>query len=257
MGQTVNNHKLALAYFGIPRSIGYTLASIEANVLGALPASVQIKKFAVFSREVALAHPETGETTELNPDDATKLTPDYLEQMEPWGHDQQTLFEKIQGFGDAWQNSFYSTKNLIKQLSTLKQVTARLLEEGYSNCLFLRPDLRYLDNMRPIYHHLESGSTTPICVLPKWGSAGGVNDLFSLCIGVKAVSAYGQRFDQVLDYCQSQNKPLHAERLLKFALTKAQVRIKPSGIRALRVRADGSTADQDFRADWLRRLLGN
>jgi hypothetical protein len=249
--------RLAIAYFGIPRSLDYTLGSIESNVISPIPSVIQFKRFGVFSKERLIQHPETGENVVLDPSDAKLLNLDSLEEIEPWEEGHQSVFEAVRPFGDAWQNNHYSTQNLIKQLHTLKTVTLKILSEGYETCVFARPDLQYLDSMAPLYSHLLKKSAAPTCVLPDWGSAGGLNDTFALCIGRTSISSYGCRLDRVIEYCTRSDKPLHAERLLKHALVAGDVKVKRTKVRALRVRATGETAHQDFRPDWLRRMLGN
>lgn len=256
MDQSSPSLRLAIAYFGIPRSLDHTISSIHENVLSAVPSRFAVKRFAAFTREVQIEHPETGEKTMLNPSDALRLGPDSLEELEPWGVEHQKIFEGVAPFGDAWQNDFYSTRNLIKQLFTLKSVTKHVVSQGYEICLFLRPDLKYLDSFEPIFSKMSARGSRPTCVLANWGAAGGVNDLFGLCIGKSAITAYGNRLDQAISYCKTQSKPLHSERLLRFSLIKHQIAIKSTRVRALRIRANGACADQDFRADWLRRLMG-
>ncbi|MDG1459226.1 MAG: hypothetical protein P8Q92_15360 [Pseudoprimorskyibacter sp.] len=76
---------------------------------------------------------------------------------------------------------------------------------------------------------------------------GGVNDRFAVCRGADALTGYGDRLTSALSYCQRSCQPLHAERLLRFSLEEAGVRIGRLDVRSSRVRAGGRIETEDFR----------
>lgn len=211
-----------------------------------------------FFKESLVRHPETGEALALDPTEAQLLEPDHLLEIPSFNDELEELLGAVKPFGDAWQNDFYSTKNLIKQLATLDLATQHVLKHHFNACLFLRPDLTYLDDFGPLLNRglRHANIERPTVFLPNWGAAGGKNDLFALCVGTSAIEAYGRRIRVAKLYCETLTRPLHAERLLAFSLRSAKITIKSVGLRAVRTRADGQTASQDFSPDWVRRLIG-
>lgn len=219
---------------------------------------MQSTVFCSFFKESFIHHPETREVLALDPTEAQLLEPDHLLEIPSFNDELEELLGTVKPFGDAWQNDFYSTKNLIKQLATLELATQQVLKHRFNACLFLRPDLTYLDEFGPLLNRVIQYTNVghPTVFLPNWGAAGGKNDLFALCVGSPAIEAYGRRLKDAKLYCETLKRPLHAERLLAFSLRSAKITIKSVGLRAVRTRADGQTAPQDFSPDWVRRLIG-
>jgi hypothetical protein len=173
----------------------------------------------------------------------------------PEGIPEQYGFAEIMTRGDFWQDEFRSLRNLLLQLHSLRQVTLQLERVAPDIVIFARPDLRYHnsfgDGMKTMLA-LEKNKT--IC-LPFWQWAGGYNDRFAIC-GKDVFSIYGRRIEQIAAYLEAYPKrPLHAERLLMFALESQKVKVRRLDVRATRVRVSGDEEQEDFSCVQANRLV--
>ncbi|MBY0422585.1 MAG: hypothetical protein K2Q06_09795 [Parvularculaceae bacterium] len=236
--------RLHICFFGITRSLRYTLPSIRKHVFAPAAAFDQVVRFGHFFSEPATAQAADPRDAPFDPGEGRDLGCDRL-ALEPanacldlWH------FDQLAAFGDAFNNDFRSLRNLVHQLHSLKQVTDAALADGAERVLFCRPDLRYHDSLAPLYASALAASD-PKVFLPSWQPWGGCNDRFALAVGPAAIAAYGRRIERALDYCRARG-PLHAEQLLKFALDEAGVPVSPIAMRASRIRATGAAVAEDF-----------
>lgn len=236
--------RIAIAFFGITRSLDHTLPSIERNVVGPARDAGAVTVYAHFFEQTAIDNPRSGEKAMLNPNDHKRLPIDHLQLEAPNACLALRDFEGFQAWGDPWADDFRSLRNLIHQLHSLACVSRRVLEDGADICLFVRPDLRYLDSFAPVLQAALRG-TEPRVWTPDWQPFGGLNDRFSLCRGAEAIAAYGGRIAAAKPFCSAQDRPLHAEELVAFALKNAGIPVTPMPLRASRVRVDGSVPPQD------------
>lgn len=136
--------------------------------------------------------------------------------------------------------------NLLSQLYSLKQVwrLAHLTPDDYDVFLFLRPDLEYLDRLRPeqLFEQILTGKAD--LVTPSWQQWGGLNDRFAFC-SRKGAEAFANRIDMVERFC-AEEEMLHAETLLSRLVQWSDLRLRYTNLRAMRVRADGSTYRERF-----------
>jgi len=239
--------KIAIAFFGLPRCSKIAFPSIEKEIFEQIPKDAELKCFYHFylqSQVINQHSKENGELDESNYDYFKK----YEGLLEVPADVLPTLpLEELKKFGNAWKDDFNSLKNLVLQLHSLKKVT-ELVEEFNPDCvLFARPDLVYHDPIPFHYYHLCLESKRSV-FLPEWQWGIGVNDRFAL-LGKNAYQAYGKRISEVLNYCQSGNRPLHSERLLKYVLLKNKVEIFILKTKASRIRINGEFAKEKFQTN--------
>lgn len=153
-------------------------------------------------------------------------------------------FETVKKYGDTWNDGYQSLGNLIHQLHSLKRVTQRISDYNPDVVAFVRPDLLYYDkiNRWEVDHCIKFPNSV---ILPNWHWSGGYNDRFALC-GKSSYRAYGERVLNIAKYHQDLGVPLHAERLLKYSLDKANCEIVPVKFRGSRVRASGKIENESF-----------
>jgi hypothetical protein len=136
--------------------------------------------------------------------------------------------------------------NLLSQLYSLKQVwsLAQLTRNEHDIFLFLRPDLEYVDRLRPadIFNPLLRGEAD--LITGSWHQWGGLNDRFAFC-SRRGAETYANRIDQVTNFCAARGH-LNAEELLDYVARRAELKLRYSNIRAMRVRADGATLREGF-----------
>ncbi len=154
--------------------------------------------------------------------------------------------EAIKGFGDYYGDAFKSVRNLLHQLHSLKTVTNSVEQYQPDVVIFARPDLLYHDKI-PSWVIRNAGAHGDRCFLPHWQWWGGYNDRFSVC-GRNAHLHYGNRIDNILNYCRSANHPLHAERLLRQTLRANGVALRQLDVRASRVRIGDVVKEESFDA---------
>ncbi len=238
--------KLAVCFFGITRSLRYTLPSITANVLAPLQQRGDVRVYAHFFQQTEIDNPRTGEKGALDPSEHRLLKADRLVLEAPGPGSVTASFDKIAPFGDYWRDDFRSLRNLLHQLHSLDAVTEMVLADGIDICVFCRPDLRYHDSFDFALRRALAVSG-PLVQLPWWQPWHAMNDRLAIASGPAAIAAYGRRGRLALEYCQTRNLPLHAERLVQYALEQAGIPVRRIPLRAGRIRFDGTEVKEDFR----------
>lgn len=237
--------KIAIAFFGLPRCSRITAPSIEDKILKQLPPQAEVKCFYHFYQQNEVVNAHSNEIGSLDQSNYDFFKP--FEGMLEKPEDVLPLlnFEDFKKFGNAWESEdFNSLRNLLLQLNSLKRVT-ELVEAFDPDCvLFARPDLCYHDPIPSKYYELAFKFKEAV-ILPEWQWGLGINDRFAIT-GKNAFRTYGKRIDEAMNYCKNGNKPLHSERLLKYALLKSQKEIFILDAKASRVRINGEFAQEKF-----------
>lgn len=235
--------RVAVAFFGITRSLRLTVSSIQERIIAparAIASDVQL--FGHFYDQGQINNPRSNELGALDRDEYKLLELDVLEREAPNAclalHD----YEGLKTFGDPWKDDFVSLRNLVHQLHSLKRVTEMTMAWQPHMVIFTRPDLYYHHSAT---QHLEAqiGIDRECILLPDWAQWHGFNDRFAIAKGDGAIRAYGMRIDRLGEYCRLGKKP-HAEQFLKFALKDVCVLSIP--FHASRVRSNGMVVDEDF-----------
>lgn len=243
--------RIAVLFFGITRSLRFTLPSIEANVLAPVRLAGQTRIFAHFFDQSRIDNPRTGEALEVDPVEYRLLAPDGVELEPPEACLAGWDYDRIAAAGDTWHDGHKSVRNLVHQLHSLNRVTALATPWSPDLWVYVRPDLRYHDSLAPILARAAAGPDETVWV-PLWLWRGGLNDRFAVIRGARAAQAYGTRATRMHDFCAATGGPLHAERLLRFALADTPVR--RIATRATRIRANGAESWESFSFDALETL---
>lgn len=236
--------KIAVAFFGIPRNSTLCFPSIQANILGALPAAAEVSCYYHLYRLQEIVNPRSGEQGMLSEDNFEPFhgMQGIIEEpelcLERWN------FEAIRQRGDTWRDDFRSVRNLIHQLNSLHRVTELLAPSAPDFVVYVRPDILYHDPL-PGYVFAKPEMRRRNVYIPNWQWWGGLNDRFAIC-GKESFWAYGCRIEDMLAFCDSSGRPVHSERLLKFALQRHGARVCLMDTTASRVRIDGKFADEPF-----------
>ncbi|SEJ03502.1 hypothetical protein SAMN04244573_01083 [Azotobacter beijerinckii] len=236
--------KIAVAYFGIPRNSKICYPSILQNIYAALPERADVESFYHFYRQDRVRNPHSGEDGALDSENYSAFAGMQGVLEPPDECLQRWEFERIKEFGDAWGDDFVSLGNLLRQLNSLYEVVSQVESFAPDFVLFVRPDLLYHDPM-PSYIFRFPGLRRDNVYVPNWQWWGGLNDRFAIC-GRDSYKAYGRRIERIFDFCQATGRPLHSERLLKYALRQARSRVCTLNVRASRVRLDGKVVEELF-----------
>lgn len=238
--------KIAVCFFGISRSLTFTYPSIETNVLRPAWDTGEVKIFVHFFDQEKIVNVRSGENGPTRRDEHLLLKPDWLQLEPPDNCLKEIPYNQIKSFGDVWRDDFQSLRNLLHQLHSLKIVSKAALDWHPDIIIFARPDLEYHDSLARPVHKILAARGNIVC-LPSWQHwEDGYNDRFAVCTADEAAKAYGARLDKVLAFCKEGGRPLHAERLLKFALSARNVKLRMMSVRASRVRLDGTKRVEKF-----------
>lgn len=233
-----------VCFFGIDRSLPYTYRSILRNIIEPARTLRPVRLYGHFFDVRTINNPRSSEKN-VRLSASTHLLPfDHLVFEKPDVFLEASFYEVAKGYGDAWGDNYASLRNLFHQLRSLDAVYRLSAISPARITIFARPDLLYHDNFKEWIERasrLEEGGI----YIPAWQAYGGVNDRFCISVGDAASRAYAFRGTLVDQYC-SLHGPLHAEKLLAFALGQSVVPVIDMPLRATRVRATGLRALERF-----------
>lgn len=239
----MSSKNVFLCFYGITRSLSFTVDSIKRNIINQLPPDVTIGGH--FFNQKTINNVRSGEHGALIQDEWKLLPFDWIELSDPLEFQSNELFSQISDYGDTWEDGYASLKNLMHQLYSLKMVTNWCLEHGAEIVVFARPDLLYHNSIHETFSRafIEEKATT---FLPLWQPHNGVNDRFSICVSRSAIIAYGKRYCRMLEFCRALETSLDSEQLLKYSLENSEIRLRSAAIKASRVRLDGTIKEESF-----------
>lgn len=256
MSRSLDLHgmKIGIGFFGLPRNTDLTFASIQEYILRpAASLGTVIPRYHLY-QQARVLNSRSGEDAELDPRQYSHFGAFQGELQSPEGVAERCGLAAIAARGDAWGDDSQSLRNLLLQLHSLRCVTRQLEALSPDIVVFVRPDLRYHHSFEPGLRAMLEGGTHTVR-LPFWQWAGGYNDRFAIC-GKEAFAAYGTRIEQIQAYLETYpGKPLHAERLLRFALDRELLAVRRLDVRATRVRVNGEEVNEDFSRVQANRLV--
>lgn len=234
--------KVAVCFWGLTRSLKYTLKSIEDNIFSSL--KNKGIEYDVFLHTYIHDTPYTNKRAH---EDAIILDSEEWRLLNPtrWllenqkDADTKLALDKYRSKGNPWSpedDSWQTFENHIRSLWSLKQVTSLYSEKDYDLVIYLRPDMRYYTPLPDLSNiGLKEILIPDFHLFP-------VNDRF--CIAkTPTAKIYGNRFD--LAYNFSLTRRLHSERFLKWILDTKKVKIRKVRFIFHRVRANGQEIDMD------------
>lgn len=238
--------RIAIAFFGIVRSLVTTLPSIEAHVVQPARRHGAVKTFSHLYDVQAVVNPRSGEDGGIPSDAATSLVTDVRKVEDPSDVQSLPLVPYRNGAYDPYGDDWSSVRNLVLQLHSLHSVTRALSEWQPDVACFVRPDLTYHDDIGPIVAEAVRPGP-PTVWLPGWQSFRGFNDRFAVVRGADGIQRYGRRIEAIEAYRARYDDEIHAESLLRHALEGVDVRFVEA--RATRVRSGGRFERESFRHD--------
>lgn len=245
--------KIVIGFFGITRSLKWTASSIKKNIITVLQSLGDVKIYGHFYELKFIKNERTGENQTIDLNDHKNLKFDKLVIEKPMHVLKNINYKKILSYGDAWEDKGRSLSNLIHQLSSLKKLAKMIKKEKPDVVVLVRPDLLYHDSFKEVVKlHLKLPSY--YASIPHWQWFGGLNDRFAV-LGYEAFLIFANRLDSIHDYLKKTKKPLHSETFLWDVLTQNKIIILPMNIKAHRVRANGTMAQEGFEELFLRRKI--
>lgn len=230
--------KVAFAFWGLSRSLKYTLSSIEQNIFRLCKSrGIEYKIFMhVLTLDELYSNPRNNEYgIRLDPTEYKLLKPDFCIV-----EDQKVVISKLNVFKyrrhpDPWNTRYKSVDNFICAMYSKNKVTELIDQSDYDMdyVVFLRPDAKFL-NALTMNDLLNVNNET--IGLPNFALYNGVNDRF--CIATKTnYKIYGMFFKAM--YFYSCLYPLHSETFHAWCIHQNRLRIFHIGIKFSLVRANG------------------
>ncbi|APW42761.1 hypothetical protein [Rhodoferax saidenbachensis] len=251
----LQHRNIAIAFYGITRSLKYTVESIRKQILEPARQVGSVQVYCHFFKQYSINNPRTGEIGELDVDEWQLLQPDVAQIEEVDTETENRYLVDLLPYGNAWEDDGQSLRNILRQLISLERVTQMIHQAGAADIVvFLRADMLYHDKF-PFADWVSMVQHNTVMV-PYWQWSGGLNDRFAVC-GASAFVRYGSRIKNAERYCASMNKPLHSERLLMFTMMRSPLQLATMSMGATRVRSDGGHAKESFsRVKFAKRVDG-
>lgn len=232
---------VALCFFGITRSLKFTVESINEYVIGELKRQGYNVVIYIHTYSIAGVYnnPRAKEKCEkMDNEEHQLLNPDFIQidQQEEIAGNLDLL--KYRTHPDPW-NSYYKTLDnfILAQYSKL-QVTnmVEASEKKYEKIIFLRPDVKYLNKLSANIIGKCNDSTICIPIFHRI-SKYRFNDRFAIC-NDNNYKYYGKVFNEL--YEMSKTQRLHSETVLgKLMREKYKLKIQVVRFYFNRVRVSG------------------
>jgi len=230
--------RIALAFFGITRSLRYTIKSIQKNILEPLSGhSVDI-----FMHTYSLKnYKNTRAKEKTNTYDNSEyklLHPDHLKIEDQNIVKKRLHLSKYRTHKDPWDTKYNSVDNFILAQYSKYQLVSMIERAGqYDYIIFIRPDCLYLD---PLKVELLKRANPTTIVIPNFCLFGPYkfNDRFAITTS-ETYKKYGSLFTSLLQI--SKEQPLHSETVMGQYLKDLTIIRKP--FRFSRIRIDGEQVE--------------
>jgi hypothetical protein len=239
--------RVAVCFFGLTRSLRYTIGSIRSNVLDAL--TVAGVSYTVYLHTHNATRFYNPRSMELNVTIDTSLYsllhPDEAIVEAPMDWDlpsNKELLATLLQNGDPWNETagHYSLKNVVGQLTSLQRLTSLWSgsTQKYDAVIYLRSDVWFFTplNVSQVLEAAHAPNSQPVIWTPRYDHFGSVNDRFAFG-NTAAMQIYGNRIQHAIDFVK--DTTLHAETFLKHVLVSGNVTCLGTNILFSRVRVNG------------------
>lgn len=231
--------KVAICFWGLTRSLKYTIHSIRAKILKQLDdKNIEYKIFLhTYVFDSAYNNPRANERNiKLDFDEYKLLNPDYVEIDNQDQIKKQIGLEKYRSQKDPWETNYVSVDNYLCAMYSKKRLGQMIQasNEQFDAYLFLRPDVLFLNNFDVRYLTLIRNDV--VCI-PNFALFPKFNDRAFLC-SKHNVYKYTNLFDEL--YIYSKTHELHSERSqYNILVFRHKLKIQYIPFHFTRVRANG------------------
>jgi hypothetical protein len=237
--------KVAILFWGITRSLQYTIDSIQRNLFDVFENNnFEICKFIhTFILEKRLySNKRANEfNIQLDPEEYKLLRPDYAEVENQDVVASKLALHKYRKMGNPWSGSDFQTlDNLVLSCYSRYRATKMLEKSGkhFDYVVYIRPDVMCI-NKFPI-HNLEFLDKHPhSCLLANFHRFGPwkINDRMYVS-KFKNCKYYGKVFKNM--YKDSLIMVLHSETYIGYIINKNNIKVRNINFYFNRVRANGA-----------------
>jgi len=232
--------KVALAFFGITRSLKYTINSID-DIFMKFFKKNNIS-YTIFMHTYSLSNYKNTLTKEnlasVDNNEYKLLNPDYIEIDNQEQIQNDIHLKEYRTFPDAWKLEDYNaTDNFLLAQYSKSRVTQMISDTNivFDNIFFIRPDCLYTSSLELVY--LQNADDTSI-VIPNFHLIGPYkfNDRFCIT-NYKTYKLYGDVFKYMLDISKKQS--LHSETVLGQLINSFKLNVIKIPFILKRIRCNG------------------
>jgi len=238
--------KIAICFFGITRSLKFTVNSINENIFNIL--KLNNIEYDIYIHTFYLTNYKNIRTGEVIPDDEIDneeyklLNANFIEI-----DDQEEIKKKLNLFlyrtkKDPWNTNYNSVDNFILAQYSKFRLTKMVEEKqiNYDYILFMRPDCMYLNKIPINFFNSINDNSIGI---PNFHLFGPIpfNDRFCVT-NMKTYKIYGNIFLLLLNI--SKKEPLHSETILGKIMKHYKLNIIKIPFYFSRVRFNGYCVDK-------------
>jgi len=235
--------KVGLAFWGITRSLKFSIASIQKNILNVLKNNnIDYDIFMHTYNLNGYANIRTNEFLQnVDNDEYKLLNANYIRIDSQDEIKSKINLKMYRTHKDPWNTSYNSVDNFILAQYSKSQLVEMIKESNqtYDYIIYLRPDVLYLNELSIGFIKLASNNC--ICI-PDFHLFGNFNDRFAIT-NMNTYHLYGDVFRYLLSISKTQ--PLHSETVLGKLMNKHKLIIKRIPFRFRRIRCDGKIAPSD------------
>jgi len=248
-----NRPIIAVIAYGLPRSLRFTISSIQQNIIAPLEeAGFGTCIYAhTYLHSKIISNARSRETNiTLDNEEINMLRPckQSAEQLESVLVKQSGLLKAVKQHGDGWRDGYETATRYLLALHSLRVAVELALssETWHVGMVIIRPDLLYHDRLD--VELLTRAISLNSVVVPRWHTFGGLNDRFSFG-AVQPMSQIGTRYNLISEYLSTRHK-FHAERFMGWAIAKiledVHGHVLCTSMTASRVRAHGKNKRENF-----------
>jgi hypothetical protein len=230
--------KVAVCFWGITRSLKYTIETIKERILNMLENNnIDYKVFIhTYSVHGIYNNSWSKETNiVLDNDEYKLLEADFIEIENENDVRKKINFNEYRSKRDPWKNNYDCVDHFIYCLYSKQKVTQMVKNSGenFDYILYFRPDVYYLNDFQTSYLDLISDDKL---IIPNFHVYNGINDRFFGCNN-KNYEIFGNMFNDLLEY--SKQYPAHAETFYSRMIEKRNMYVIHIPFHFTRIRANG------------------
>lgn len=230
--------KVALAFWGLTRSLKYTIESINLKIINIFKQNNIDYKIFIHTWQVDNVYNNNRaneKNIKLDNEEYKLLNPDFIEIHNQDEFKKQINFKAFRTHKDPWNTNYDTVDNFICAMFSKSRCTQLINKsnEHFDYIIYLRPDVLYLNNFDINFFKLIDNKT--ICI-PNFALYSNFNDRFCIT-NMSSYRLYGDVFSKLFNY--SKKFPLHSETFYFHLMQKNNINVKLIPFRFNRVRSNG------------------